>query len=520
MDPRNLLKIINRLSKEAKRSPRLFRFQSNSQPTVSKSLDMKTLEDIPGPNPLYNLPYIGIMLLSQSQGGLKNFEFHKFAAQMQKQYGDIVKLRIKRKWGIFVFHPDIAKEVLEKHTKLPVTSGVEVYKVYSEHKKLYPALGNLQGEDWAKLRKPTQEQMLRPAAVSEYVSILSEVADDFVRKHTNGGLIEDFKSEITNYVTECTGMLCFNKRLGCIEGASVLDNNHLNDIFEACDQDLKRLGPSFYKYVSTPLYRKFERAADQLFGVTNTEIQGAIDKLKDAEEEGRLEEYIQGPNLLYALLTHPKMSPEMVKSVLLDLFLAGVESTSNVLSFLWFELARNTDKQQKLHEEILSVCGNNGVTKESLTRMPYLKACVKEVMRLYPPTTPGVIRRLEEDSFIGGYQIPASTEIFVFLQHICGDPRFFNHPEEFLPERFLRDEDPKIGDIRNLYPYATLPFGFGTRSCIGQRFAETMMHTITAKFFRHLEISLPSGARGKLKSRYRLFLTPAQRVPIIIHPRL
>lgn len=56
-----------------------------------------------------------------------------------------------------------------------------------------------------------------------------------------------------------------------------------------------------------------------------------MSKLEKAKTEGRLEEYLhQSPNLLYALLTHPKMTPDMVNSVLVDLFIAGVESVWNV----------------------------------------------------------------------------------------------------------------------------------------------------------------------------------------------
>lgn len=60
--------------------------------------------------------------------------------------------------------------------------------------------------------------------------------------------------------------------------------------------------------------------------VANTELKEATGKIEQAKAEGRLQEFIQGPSLLYALLTHPDMTPEMVQSVILDLFVAGVES--------------------------------------------------------------------------------------------------------------------------------------------------------------------------------------------------
>lgn len=63
-----------------------------------------------------------------------------------------------------------------------------------------------------------------------------------------------------------TGMLCFNKRFGCIEGGSILNIKYLEDIFDATDKDVRSFGLQLYRFFPTPLYRKFERAADHLFG--------------------------------------------------------------------------------------------------------------------------------------------------------------------------------------------------------------------------------------------------------------
>lgn len=490
----------------------------NSSQALSEIKMAKSFTKVPGPKGIFNLPYIGLLLLGQSLGILKNFEYHEFAACIQKRYGDFVKLRIKNKWALFVFHPDTAKDILLKKSKYPISGNLEVYRIYNEQRKLYPPMISLKGEAWANLRRPTQEQMLRPVAVSSYVSIISDVASDFVDVYKKEGRIDDLKSAMSKVVTESTGMLCFNKRLGCLEGASVTDSKYLDDIFEASEKDLKRFGPSLYKYISTPLYRKFERAADHIFGVANAELIEATGKIEEARADGRLEEFLQGPSLLYALLTHPDMTPEMVKSVILDLFVAGVESTTNVLCFLWYELAKNQEKQRKLQEEIATLSVNNEITKDSLTQMPYLKACVKEIMRQYPPS-PSICRELEEDTVINGYQVSAGTELHLLLQNMCENPRYFKNPDEFVPERFLRDVDSDDSDLKNMYPYATLPFGIGARSCLGRRFAETEMYIITAKFFQRYDVSLPSKTNEKLRRRYRIFATPVENIKLNIKQR-
>lgn len=73
------------------------------------------------------------------------------------------------------------------------------------------------------------------------------------------------------------------------------------------------------------------------------------------------------------------------------------------------------------------------------------------------------------------------TELVICLQQMCEDPRFFKSPETFLPERFMRDDTTLAEEYKNTNPFATLPFGFGPRNCVGQRFAETEMYIVTAK---------------------------------------
>ncbi|XP_061169292.1 probable cytochrome P450 49a1 isoform X2 [Saccostrea echinata] len=497
----------------------------SSQATVAffqKSPDVKPFEEIPGATGRYALPYsIGNIFLLKSLGCLDlPVDLTKFMTTLHERYGEIVRIRtMKKNWGVFLFHPDLGKEVLEIQMKHPFRPPVDILKIYNEKENLGQSLANLNGEEWAQFRKPSQELILRPVAVSAYVGILSKVAGDFVEKIKNCGKIDDLRPTLVNYATESLGMLCFNRRLGCLDDRSVIDINLLEDMFDAIDRDFKSFGLKLYRFFNTPLYKKFKSAADQIHSICQKEIKGALTKLEAAKQEGRLEEYLQDPNLLYSLLSHPRMTPDNVDRLILDLFIAGVESTSNTLSFLWFELAKNPDKQDKLHQEIISVCGRDDITKEALAKMPYLKACMRETMRIYVPTTPGTFRCFDKDIVIGGYHVPAGTDIVPCLQHMCHNPRLFKSPDSFLPERFVRDDNTLTEEYKNTNPFVTIPFGVGPRSCIGKRFAETEMHVITAKFFQQLEASLPPGTDPVMEYKYRTFATPKNPVPLLIKPR-
>ncbi|XP_061169293.1 probable cytochrome P450 49a1 [Saccostrea echinata] len=509
-----------------KRSPRCLQLRFYSSRTATpfsyESPDVKPFQEIPGVTGKFALPYsVGNIFLLRSLGcSTYSFDLRDFVTALHKRYGDIVRFRTTlNKWGVLIFHPDLGKEVLEIQAKNPFRPPVDILKIYNDKEDFSQSLATLNGEEWAKLRKPSQELILRPVAVSAYVGTLSKVAEDFVEKYKHGGKIDDLRPALVNYATESVGMLCFNRRLGCLEDKPVIDINLLEDLFDAIDRDLKGMGFKPYRFFTTPLYRKFKRGADHIHGVCETEIKGALEKLENAKKEGKLEEYLQEPNLMYALLSHPKMTPKSVDRTIMDLFIAGVESTSNTLSFLLFELAKNPDKQENLRNEIISVCGQNDITKERLAKMSYLKACVRETMRIYAPTSPGSYRRFDKDVVVGGYHVPAGTEIAVCLQQMCEDPRFFKSPEIFLPERFVRDDNTLTEEYKNTNPFATLPFGFGPRSCIGQRFAETEIYVLTAKIFQRLEVSLLPGTDPVMEYKYRTFATPKHAVAIMIKPR-
>lgn len=86
--------------------------------------------------------------------------------------------------------------------------------------------------------------------------------------------------------------------------------------------------------------------------VGNTELKEATAKIEKAKAEGRLKDFVQGPSLLYALLTHPDMTPEMVQSVILDLFVAGVESVYMYMICISISIIHMFFKQKSLDAQI------------------------------------------------------------------------------------------------------------------------------------------------------------------------
>ncbi|KAI5633572.1 cytochrome p450 domain-containing protein [Phthorimaea operculella] len=177
-------------------------------------------------------------------------------------------------------------------------------------------------------------------------------------------------------------------------------------------------------------------------------------------------------------------------------------------------LANNDRAQTRLQQELDSYLPiGRPLNSKDLDRLPYLRACIKEALRIKPVIL-GNGRCIQSDAVISGYEVPKGSHI-VFPHYIMSnEERYFPSPQEYVPERWLRDAevDRKESSCQNLdlnskcphiralsvsqkqkevgiHPFASLPFGFGRRMCIGKRFAEAELQLLLAKTFHRYEVS-------------------------------
>ncbi|GAU92845.1 hypothetical protein RvY_04873 [Ramazzottius varieornatus] len=170
----------------------------------------------------------------------------------------------------------------------------------------------------------------------------------------------------------------------------------------------------------------------------------------------------------------PQLTIEDITAQAVIFFLAGFETTSTALSFLTYALTMQQDIQDKLREEIQTVMeGHEVPTYELVSQMTYLDQCVNEALRLYPPVTRNE-RVCNEEWEYNGMTIERGTVIGIPIFALHRDPRFWNNPDKFDPDRFSKENKHKI----NQYTFQT--FGQGPRNCIGMRFAYYEMKLVMA----------------------------------------
>ena len=148
----------------------------------------------------------------------------------------------------------------------------------------------------------------------------------------------------------------------------------------------------------------------------------------------------------------------------MTIFIAGHETTANLMSWTWYLLSENPAAEAKLHAELDEVLGDRAPVLADLPRLVYTEKVIHETLRLYPPAWI-IGRRAIAACQLGGYDIPARAIVLMsqFIMH--RDARYFPDPLRFQPERWTAEFEAA------LRKYAFFPFGGEPRQCIGEGFA-------------------------------------------------
>jgi cytochrome P450 len=233
----------------------------------------------------------------------------------------------------------------------------------------------------------------------------------------------------------------------------------------------------------------FPTAGRRRFNAAKTRIENTL--LEIIHERKR--EQQQHHDMLGLLLdlqdeeTGTGMSDRQLLDEVIALIIGGHETTSLSMTWVWYFLAQNPEKEAKLFAEVESVLNGRTPTFEDFPKLPYTSAVFQEAMRLYPPAW-AIVRETVEDDVVLGYKIPAGSEVFLPLWASYHDAEHWEQPETFQPERFLPENKDKLSK------YQFLPFSAGMKKCIGDNFAMLEGVLITAMFVQKYQFELLDNA--------------------------
>jgi cytochrome P450 len=204
-----------------------------------------------------------------------------------------------------------------------------------------------------------------------------------------------------------------------------------------------------------------------------------------------------------------RKSTQQVHDEVITLFLAGHETTANLLSWVWYLLALHPEVADRLHQELVEVLGGRPPEFGDVARLPYTGMIVKETLRLYPSAWI-ITREAISDVEIGGYTLHAGSVVVVSPYITHRHPLFYPDPDQFRPERFAP------GHEQSLPRFAYFPFSGGPRICIGQSFALMEASLILATIAQHYRLALVPNQKIEmeplvtLRARHGIRMTPVR----------
>jgi cytochrome P450 len=181
-----------------------------------------------------------------------------------------------------------------------------------------------------------------------------------------------------------------------------------------------------------------------------------------------------------------RMTDRQLRDEAMTIVLAGHETTALALTWTWYLLSQHPEAAASLRSELDTVLGGREPGVADVGQLPYAEAVINEAMRLYPPIF-AIGREAIEPCDVGGHHLPAGSNVYIVLWVLQRDPRFFEQPNAFRPERWLD------GLAHRLPRGAYFPFGGGPRLCIGQPFAQMEATLLLATIAQRFDLQLPLG---------------------------
>jgi cytochrome P450 len=364
-----------------------------------------------------------------------------------RRYGDIAYYKLGRLRLFLVTHPDQVKEVLVTHHRHFTGVAFEAGKSITGE-----GLLSAQGETHRRHRR-----ILQPAfhhhRIATYGRIMADRAQRW-RDSRQPDEVVQLRSEMARLTLGIIGETMF--------GAE--DEYAADEIREFLASALALFTPATFYFAGVlerlplPASRRFIRARSRL----DERVYQLIERRRIIGDEG--------DDLLSLLLRardgqgdSSGLNDRELRDEVVTTFLAGHETTANALTWSWCLLADHPEAEREMHRELAAVLGDRLPDAGDLSSLSFTSGVLAESLRLRPPA-PMIFRRVVEPLELGGYRLPRGA-VVVLSQYVTHrDPRFYDEPERFNPERWLPG-------ARNVPRFAFFPFGGGPRVCIGEHFA-------------------------------------------------
>ncbi|XP_071720514.1 cytochrome P450 Tp4149-like [Rutidosis leptorrhynchoides] len=420
---------------------------------------------------------------------------HRSFLSLSNRYGPhLMLLHLGSVPSLVVSSSEAAQEIMQTYDhEFASKPNIKIFKtIFYDSKEVAVAP---YGEEWRQAKK----NLVLHYASAKAVQMFSTIRDQ----------------EIALTINEIKDLISCNK----VVNLSEVISEHTNGV--SCRATFGR------KYNSGEAGRKFKQVSQNLLEVVThfyfadsipqlawiDKISGANAKADRVAEfmdeflEGAIEERIAKTDLdvcegvepfIDALLRIHKegvkgrsFNRSAIKANLMDAYLGGTDTVSALSEWVMTELLAHPSSLKKVQEEVRTVVkGKEYITEEDIEQMNYLKAVITETARLHPPVPVPPSRVATQDSKVMGFDIAKGTRIYVNIWAIGRDPKVWDKPDEFMPDRFVESS---VNLVK--HDFKIIPFGGGRRGCPGRVFGMAVVENLLANLLCKFDWALPDGVK-------------------------
>ncbi|CAM6116413.1 unnamed protein product [Calypogeia fissa] len=449
---------------------------------------------------------------------------HESLYELSKQYGPLMFMRLGSVKTVVVTSAKFAELVLKTNDKVMASRP----RLIVPYEFLYNGADVAfapYGPQWRYLRRvctmglltATRINQFRGSREREVMAALHFIVEEFQQ----GNAVKMGKCFSTITMNNITQMMM--NRSYCVHSSGSKSSAvPKNPLLKAVEDMLELLG-AFNCADYIPLLKPFDlqglhKRSKSIRCLVDKFIEEIIEEHRQRTSIANTENYKE--DFVDALLGlgqtkefEQRVSMDSVKGVLLDMILAGGDTSYTVAHWALTEILRHPRVLRKVQEELDSVVGRHRlVQEEDLPKLVYVNAVIKETLRLHPPVPLNAPHESTEDCEIEGFHIPAGIQVIINSWGIQRDPAVWERPLEFDPNRFLNSTT----DFRG-QDFELLPFGSGRRMCPGMNLGLLMLTYPLSVLVHALDWALPDGQKPEeLDMSERFGLVLHKKVPLTV----
>ncbi|XP_022988080.1 isoleucine N-monooxygenase 1-like [Cucurbita maxima] len=469
----------------------------------------KAAELPPGPKPWPLVGCLPTMLAT-------NLPTYKWIHAVMKQFNtEIACIRLGSNYIIPVASQEIALEFLKTYDAIfasrpPVSNAVDIL-----NGRCVTTIFAPMGEQWRKMRRILALEVLNPSTLHRMLGHRNAEADTLLRYIFRGGSVVNVRSITQHYCGNIMRRMLFNQRYygkGRDDGGPTFEEEEHDQALLTIIRHIHAFSISdFMPWLKPFDLDGHEKVTKKALNVVQKYDEPIIDERVQRWKDEKLEEVKD--NILDILIllqgenAKPLLSVAEIKAQIMELQLATIDNPSNAVEWAMAELVNQPKILEKAIEELDKVVGRERLVEEhDIPKLKYLTACIRESFRLHPFSPFNVPHVSNTDIIVAGYFIPKGSEVLLSRTGLGRNPRIWEDPMRFNPERHMNDRTRELGLLEPDLRF--MSFGRGRRGCPGSSlgtnitmmlfarllhgFSWTLLPGITKiDFFQAEELSLP-----------------------------